>query len=97
MGELTKIKVVKRLLGSVSTWGSEQPIRKAKGTGSFLQLARMAAQPAYLLEAQRSGCSLCSRGMPREFAEGHLVGTDGTGYIYPVLEIKELKPQTTSH
>lgn len=55
MGELTKIKVVKRLLGSVSTWGSEQPIRKAKGTGSFLQLARMAAWPAYLLEAQRSG------------------------------------------
>lgn len=97
MGELTKSKVVKRLLGSASTWGAEQPIRKAKGTGSFLQLARMAGRSTYLLEAQRSGCSQCSRGMPCEFAEGHLVGTDGTGYIYPVLEIKGLKPQPTSH
>lgn len=48
MGVLTKSKVVKRFLGSASTWGAEQPIRKAKGTGSFLQLARMAGRSTYL-------------------------------------------------
>lgn len=31
------------------------------------------------------------------FAEGHLVGMNGTGQIYPVVEIKGLKPQPASY
>lgn len=42
---LTKSKVLKRLLGSVSTWASEQPIGKAKRTGSSLQREGTAAWP----------------------------------------------------
>lgn len=42
---LTKSKVLKRLLGSVSTWASVQPIGKAKRTGSSLQREGTAAWP----------------------------------------------------